>query len=207
MANHYTLSKEDLREQNINLDSLEDAANRLEKQLSLKSSAFATSSQFKTTDSKTLAATLGPDEAAIEIIRFPSFKKQFAEAVQYAVLVLDGDGIQHTVLKNGSEMETKLASLYRKSIQYKIADSKSYENFWGPIAPLVEGKRTLYLSLDGVYNQINLNTILQPDGKFIGDERLLITVSSTREIPNVNREARLDKELLMFGFPDYGGAG
>jgi len=189
------------------LDSLEKATNRLEKELSLKSSAFASSSQFKTTDSKTLAATLKDDEAAIEIIRFPKFKKQFEEETQYAILVLDNKGIQQTLLTNGTEMETKLASVYRKSIQYKVTDSKSYESFWAPVAPLVEGKKTLYLSLDGIYNQINLNTILQPDGQFVGDEKLLITVASTRQIPEVNSQSKLDQELLMFGFPDYGGTG
>ncbi len=207
LANYYTLSKQDLQAQNINLDSLEGAANKLEKQLSLKSVAFAESGQFKTTDSRALRAVLAADEAAVEIIRFPRFKKQFEDEIQYAVLVLDKEGINYTLLSNGNEMETKLSSLYRKSIQYKITDSKSYDNFWAPVSPLVEGKSTLYLSLDGIYNQVNLNTILQPDGQFIGDERLLITVSSTREIPNINRQSKLDKELLMFGFPDYGGTG
>ena len=207
LANYYTLSKQDLQEQGINLDSLEQEANRLEKQMSLKSSSFANASKLTVVNSRALMAQLGAEEAAIEIIRFPTFKKAFSSDIQYTVLALDREGIQQTVLTNGVDMETKLASLYRKSIQYKIEDNRSYNTFWAPVAPMVAGKQTLYLSVDGIYNQINLNTILLPDGQYLGDEKLLIAVSSTRDIEKINRNSRLDDQLLMFGFPDYGGTG
>lgn len=207
LANYYTLSKQDLKDQGINLDSIESAANALEKQMSLKSSAFAQANERATTSSKALFSSLKADEAAVEIIRFPAFKKQFSEEIQYIVLVLDNSGIQHVILNNGVEMESKLASLYRRSIEFKIQDTKSYKNFWEPVAPLVTDKSTLYLSMDGIYNQINLNTLLLPDGSYLGDEKLLIPVSSTRDIAKISKNSKLQKQILMFGFPDYGGTG
>lgn len=207
LANYYTLSKQDLAEQNINLDSIESVANALEKRMSQQSSAFAQASKLTSTDVKSLSATLGSDEAAVEIIRFPAFKKQFTEEVKYALLVLDRENIRHVVLDNGIAMESKLASLYRRSIEFKIEDNRSYSNFWEPVAPLVTGKKTVYLSMDGIYNQINLNTLRLPDGTYLGDETLLISVSSTRDIAKINRTSKLDNKLLMFGFPDYGGTG
>ncbi len=207
LANYYTLSKQDLVEQGINLDSIEGAANALEKRMSLKSSVFAAASKLTTTNTKSLSTTLGPDEAAVEIIRFPTFKKQFTEEIVYVALVLDVMGIKYTVLKNGVEMETRLASLYRRSIEFKIQDDRSYNNFWEPVAALVTDKKTIYLSMDGIYNQINLNTLLRPDGSYLGDETLLIPISSTRDISKINRKSTPKNKLLMFGFPDYGGTG
>lgn len=207
LANYYTLSKQDLVEQGINLDSIEGAANTIEKRMSLKSSDFAAASKLTTTDVQSLSATLKPDEAAVEIIRFPAFKKQFTEEIKYAALVLDTEGVKYVVLNNGVEMESKLASLYRRSIEFKVEDNRSYSNFWEPVEPLVLNKKTIYLSMDGIYNQINLNTLRLPDGTYLGDETMLISVSSTRDIAKINRTSRLNDKLLMFGFPDYGGTG
>lgn len=207
LANYYTLSKQDLVEQGINLDSIEGVANALEKRMSLNSQSFAEASKLTSTTVASLSSTLGNDEAAVEIIRFPAFKKQFSDEVKYAVLVLDKAGIQHVVLDNGVAMESKLASLYRRSIEFKVADNRSYNNFWEPVAPLVTDKKTIYLSMDGIYNQINLNTLLLPDGSYLGDETLLISVSSTRDIAKINKTSKLNDKLLMFGFPDYGGTG
>ncbi|MDW3193835.1 MAG: CHAT domain-containing tetratricopeptide repeat protein [Cytophagales bacterium] len=207
LANYYTLSKQDLAEQGINLDSIEGVANALEKRMSLNSQAFAEASKLTSMNVATLTSTLGNDEAAVEIIRFPAFKKQFSDEVKYAILVLDKEGIKHIVLENGVAMESKLASLYRRSIEFKVADNRSYSNFWKPVAPLVTDKKTIYLSMDGIYNQINLNTLLLPDGSYLGDEMLLISVSSTRDIEKVNKTSKLNDKLLMFGFPDYGGTG
>lgn len=207
LANYYTLSKQDLQEQGINIDSLENEANQLEKQMSIKSSSFANASKLSSVNSQDLQAKLKSDEAAIEIIRFPTFKKEFSDEIQYTILVLDPAGIQYTAVKNGVEMETRLASLYRRSIQYKLEDNRSYTTFWAPVAPMVEGKNTIYLSVDGIYNQINLNTILLPNGSYLGDRKLLIAVSSTRDIEKINRNSQFNDRLLMFGFPDYGGTG
>lgn len=207
LATYYTLSKQDLVEQGINLDSIEGAANAIEKRMSLKSNDFAEASKLTSVNSRSLSSTLGPEEAAVEIIRFPAFKKQFTEEVKYAVLVLDKTGIRHVVLENGVAMESKLASLYRRSIEFKVEDNRSYSNFWEPVAPLVTNKKTIYLSMDGIYNQINLNTLLLSDGTYLGDETLLISVSSTRDIAKISQTSKLNGKLLMFGFPDYGGTG
>ncbi len=207
LANYYTLSKQDLTEQGVNLDSIEGVANALEKRMSLKSSAFAAASKLTSTDVKSLSAILRPDEAAVEIIRFPVFKKQFTEEIKYAVLILDTEGVRQVVLNNGVDMESKLASLYRRSIEFKVEDNRSYSNFWEPVAPYVSNKKTLYLSMDGIYNQINLNTLRLPDGSYLGDETLLISVSSTRDISKISKTGKLNNKLLMFGFPDYGGTG
>ena len=208
LANYYTLSKAEISEQQINLDSVENAANQLEKELSKSSSAFASANQLTNTKSNDLKSLLADNEAAIEIIRIRDFKKTFQENIIYIALVLDkGQGINLVKFDNGVDMEGKLASIYRKSIQFKVADNRSYQNFWGPISELTNSKSTLYLSLDGVFNQISLNTLKDGNGKYLGDQQLLVTVSSTRDIKNINRNSSPMDNVLMFGFPNYGGTG
>ena len=66
------------------------------------------------------------------------------------------------VLDNGNQLETRYAKFYRNSIQQKSADTYSYDQFWARIDPALTGKKTLYISADGVYNQISLNTLKKP---------------------------------------------
>ena len=54
LANAYALSDAEIKEQSLNIDSLESATNRTEKTLSLKSDAFSTAYEERNTNYKTL---------------------------------------------------------------------------------------------------------------------------------------------------------
>ncbi|MBV6646576.1 MAG: CHAT domain-containing protein [Cyclobacteriaceae bacterium] len=208
LATYYTLSKQEIKEQKINLDSLEAVSNNLEKELTRSSNLFAQSTSTRAPKSSDISKSLQQDEVAIEIVRIPKFKRVFETKISYLALVLDSDNkIKAALLENGLEMESKYASAYRKSIQFKLGDQISYQNYWEPIHKLITGKKKLYLSLDGIYNQINVNTLRLPGGSFLSDETLTITVSSTRDIKDIAEQSVPQKEVLMFGFPDYGGSG
>ena len=207
LANYYSLSKAEVTDQGIDIEATEHEANQLEKELGRKSTAFASINDQKQIKSSALQQQLSADEAAVEIVRIQQFKRQFNEQVIYVALVLDTEGISMTKFSNGDELEGRLANVYRKSIQFKVNDQKSYESFWRPINDLLTAKKTVYLSLDGIYNQISINTLQKPSGTYVGDEVLLITVASTRDIQSINRVHTPQSKVLMFGFPDYGGTG
>ncbi len=67
-------------------------------------------------------------------------------------------------LPEGHRMETRFFKAYRNSIMGKIHDDNSYRVFWEPIQKEIGQYATIYLSPDGVYNQINLEAIPTPDG-------------------------------------------
>ena len=62
------------------------------------------------------------------------------------------------VFENGGQLDTRYAQFYRNAVQQRIADTHSYEQYWSKLEPHLVGKKVVYVSPDGAYNQINLNT-------------------------------------------------
>ncbi|MEM7548847.1 MAG: CHAT domain-containing tetratricopeptide repeat protein [Bacteroidota bacterium] len=206
---YYTLSKRDVGERNINIDSLEKASNQLERALNQKSSLFAQSNSINQITSSDLSEKLSANELAIEIIRIPKFKKRFEDQVIYGALILDQSGRKKlAVIENGNDLEGKLSSYYKRSIQYKVDDNISYDNYWKPIEPLITDGARIFISSDGIYNQINLNTLKTDEGSFLSEKYQFVNLTSTRDIDKI---ALLKKgkasDLLMFGYPDFGNSG
>src|SRR6185436_11655010 len=69
IAGLYVYSNEELKEQSINIDSLENAANLLEKKLSFNSKSFANYNFVNRVTIADLRAGLKPNEAVLEVIR------------------------------------------------------------------------------------------------------------------------------------------
>jgi CHAT domain-containing protein len=208
LASAYTLSKQQLKEQKINIDSLEQTANAQEKELGKKSAAFANVNTLRSISADDIIKKLSSDQVAIEIIRFPKFKKSFSSEIQYVYLVVNDDGkIKISIKENGDDLETKYASRYRKSIQYQIEDDNSYGQYWSFLNDHLIGKTKIYLSLEGIYNQINVNTLKQSEGIYLGDKFDIISLSSTRDIVSVTISNAPAKSMVLFGNPDYGEGG
>jgi CHAT domain-containing protein len=183
-------------------------ANDLEKILGNNSTEFANAYNLRSTVVEQVISKLSQNEVAIEIIRFQQFKKSFSSEVQYVYLVANSDGqITLLIKQNGNDLETKFASRYRKSIQFQIEDDNSYKEYWSFMNEALTGKSKVYLSVDGIYNQMNINTLKLPNGNYLGDGLNIISVSSTRDIVNVSGSSKKAKKILMFGNPDYGGNG
>ncbi|HCW07976.1 MAG TPA: hypothetical protein DGG95_11505, partial [Cytophagales bacterium] len=210
LARYYSLSKADLTDQKIDLASLEQEANNLEKSLSQRSSDF---SQGYSNDKITfdqIAALLGDTEAIVELIRIKDFKKDFTTDSKYAALILTKNSHEPrlVVLDNGSQLETRYAKFYRNAIQQKIADPYSYDQFWARIEPELTNKKTIYVSPDGVYNQINLNTLKKTNGDFVINRYDLALIGNSKDLIGLKKEKQLaaKKDAFLLGFPNYGGA-
>ena len=83
---------------------------------------------------------------------------------------------------NGKQLETRFFKFYRNSIIYQVEDRFSYDAYWKPIIDNVGASATMYISADGVYNQINLEAIPTGDGKYVIDNSNIILVSNTKDI-------------------------
>ncbi len=65
---------------------------------------------------------------------------------------------------------------------------------------------TIYLTADGVYNQINLEAIPTDDGKYVIDNSNIVLVSNTKDIwtsKTRTRAVQTEKRASMFGNPDF----
>jgi CHAT domain-containing protein len=86
---------------------------------------------------------------------------------------------------------------------------KFYNYFWKPIASKIGEAKVIYISLGGVYNNINLNTIYNPEtGKYLLEEYDIRIVNSARDfVLNKESEKReySTNTACLFGFPNFDG--
>ncbi len=209
LVKYYTYSKEELQNEGINLDSLENANNALEKNIS--QSVPTLFEPVKTYED--IAKHLKDGEASIDIISFRHFEGRFTDETHYAFLIADKahpQTPQLVLLKNGNELDLKYYKYYRNSIKAQKEDKYSYAQFWQPIESKIANKSKLFVSLDGVYHQISLQTLQKPDGKYLIDEKSFIFLTNTKDIfqrPNTSKTNKEKQDAILIGFPDYGSQG
>jgi len=209
----------DQRKQNgVSLDSLNAQINALEQALARKSVEFAQElEEYEWHDWQEIQQQLNSGEVAIEIIRYNRWRKKWGDAVHYAALIVTPQSrFPYPVfLKNGDFLEGKGFQYYQKrNIAKKTrgVDVQSYAHFWQPIQQQIkelypEAKR-VFVSLDGVYHQLNLETLWNPTTqKYLGEELDIRLVSNTKDL--LKRKARKKNKsggnqgVRLFGFPTY----
>jgi CHAT domain-containing protein len=209
LARYYALSKEELTQQKIDLVALEKEANTTERSLSQRSSDFAKGYNVEQIHLDKVSAQLQDSEAIVEIIRVRSFDKDFTDESRYLALVLTKGSAQPTmiVLENGNQLETRYAKFYKNAIQQKIPDEYSYAQYWSRLESHLVGKKTIYISPDGVYNQINVNTLKKTEGDYILNQFDVIIIGNSKDLIALKGKKiqAQKKDAFVLGFPDYGG--
>jgi CHAT domain-containing protein len=203
-----SMNLEELMALNIDTDSLYNAINRMEKDLSMHSALFNNQSQNAQLEWEDVQKALKPGEVALEMARFRLFDQVFSDSIYYAVLMLKSDSEQKRpeliLLKNGEDLEDKYFKYYKNSIIYRYHDEYSYQNFWAKIEIRIGNPTTIYLSPDGVYNQINLEVIPVNDSLYVLDRSNIVLLSNTKDLAMARKkEETKDKTAILFGDPDY----
>lgn len=207
LAALYVYSKAELKEQNVNLDSLLAATTLLEKTLSAASKEF---SQFYFTQkikTNELRESLPADAALVEIIRLRCFDQTLTDSIRYAALILTNQWAlpELVVMNEGKKMETEAALFYQQCIKNKTTDEKSFENFWQPLDTVLKGKRKIFLSPDGIYNQVNINTVQSPRGHYLISQYDFVLISNPKDLLKKQEAPSLaDKKAMLMGYPDFG---
>lgn len=172
----------------IDIDKLEQQIESLEKKLSKSSDLFAKNfASQKIQGWKSLQKVLNKNEVALEIVPFRVFDKKFNDTViWYSVMAVSAatkKNPEFIVMKDGLRMNTKGISYYRNCIRYEISDERSYDMYWQAIKPLIkDDKMTVYCSGDGIYNQLNIETLKTPEGKYLLTQNNIVLISSTRDL-------------------------
>ncbi len=223
LAKYYSMTKDELAEKKINLDSLEKAANDREKELSKLSGEFAKLTEMREYKWQDVKKSLKNDEVAIELTRFRyQDVKRWTDTVYYSALIIKPDSKypELVTLENGNDLESKYIELYRNQIEKQkrqtydpdiISSSlqELYKQYWQPIAEKLDGVNKVYISLDGVYNQLNLNTLVNPKtGKYTLEELNIVQLTSTRELLDrqeilAEKEKTGNKTAVLFGDPKF----
>ncbi len=208
LARLYAYSKEELKIQEINLDSLENAANAMEKKLSAKSADFSSGYSTKKLSFKQIKSLLTDTEAVVEIIHVKKFDQNFTQDSKYAALILtkSSEVPKLVTLENGQQLDTRYSKFYRNAIQQRIVDEYSYDQYWTPIESELKGKKLIYISPDGTYNQLNLNTLKKPDADYVINRYDIVIIGNSKDLIalKAKKPKAVKKNATLLGFPDYG---
>ncbi len=203
-----SLTNNAIPDADLMVDSLQKRIDELEVELSLlTNNTIQFEEQY---DASNIAAQLEPDEAAVEIIRFRKYdfaRESFTDSVYYAALVIkgsEGNKISPVLLTNGNELEGAAIRKYSNSITYDIPDLTSYQAYWGGIQKALGDVNTVYVSPDGVYHKISLNTLLNPETKqYLLEEVNIRMVTSTRDIERKSTRLPQKGDVYIVGYPDF----
>ncbi|MEX2232769.1 MAG: CHAT domain-containing tetratricopeptide repeat protein [Cyclobacteriaceae bacterium] len=203
-----SMSPAQLTENEIDPAALTQEVERLERDLSQKSELFGQNFETKRIVFEDVKKSLSPNEVAIEMVRYRYFNHNFTDSVIYAGLYLTStlSKPKAILMKDGHNMETRYFKYYRNSITGKIPDRVSYGVYWKPIVDEIGQAATVYLSADGIYNQINLESIPSPDGRFVIDNANIVLVSNTKDIylrKVKSRAVANENTASMFGNPTF----
>lgn len=202
-----SMSPAQLEENGIDPAQLGQEVERLEKELSQKSELFGQGFDSKRISFDDVRKVLKPNEVAVELIRYRYFDHNFTDSIIYAAIYLRNEfkSPKAFVLGDGKKMETRYYKFYRNSMINKSPDNVSYSIYWAPIQNEIGLASTTYISADGIYNLINLESIATPDGKYVLDNSNIQLVSNTKDIylNKVKSRATAFNSAYLVGNPEF----
>jgi CHAT domain-containing protein len=205
----FQLSKEELAQEKINIDSLKTKADALERELSQKSSVFKEGTENTIVTNETIQKQLKANEAAIEIIQLSTYKNGFTNNGNYIGLVIKSNSIKLITICN-SDTITKAVTAFRDKTINQKPENEAYAPTWKQLDEHLNGITKLYLSLDGAYHQLSINALLDDNKKYLADKYSILFVGNTKDIVDVKKTENLSikpKSAFLIGNPSYGKSG
>jgi CHAT domain-containing protein/tetratricopeptide (TPR) repeat protein len=201
----------------VDTKALEEHISQLEMKISRISIDF--SELQREVEEKDAFNSLEGHEVIVDITKIPLFnlktREELDSCIYIAFIVKSRDSlIEMVYIKDGKRIERDLFFDYKleASVKDKATELKNetfYNIFWRPIAQKIGDARTVYVSLGGIYNNINLNTLYNPEiGKYLIEEKDIRIVNSVRDF--VLMKEREKKQYTsttsaLYGFPDFNG--
>jgi len=190
------------------LSSMQQEVIKLENELTQQAKGFKKFLQITPPDWTTVRNQLQEGEASIEITRF-HWRDQvyYSDTAYYAAYIITKKSNYPEVVylpDLASELDDRFYKNYKKNILQKLNDNQSYNHYWKPIAEKLKGVSTVYVSPDGIYHLINLNTLQNPQtGKFLFEE---VTILYTLSGSDSKRESRKNTAIetgVLIGRPAF----
>ncbi|MCS6832830.1 MAG: CHAT domain-containing protein, partial [Flammeovirgaceae bacterium] len=193
------------------IETLEKQVNEIEKKLSqqLEKEGIRVALTPTKRSWKEIQQKLRPQEALIELTRVRYYEKGWTDSVFYVALVIRKDSKypEKIILPEGSKLEKESIAYYRNMIRFKLQDKQSYYAFFQPFKEVLKGISKVYFSADGVYHQINLATLYNPQTQnYLVDELSIQLISTARDFLEMNTKAKKNyRNLYLMGYPDFSG--
>ncbi|HWY13154.1 MAG TPA: CHAT domain-containing tetratricopeptide repeat protein [Bacteroidia bacterium] len=205
----YQLSKEELKEEHINVDSLENKANEYERTLSQKSALFSESKTASVVNFESISKTLGADEAAVEIVEINEYNNGFTGKSKYIAVVVNNNKATLVELGDAQLIQETVKTFRDKTINRK-PENEAYGIVWKSLDAQLTGVKKLYLSLDGLYHQLSINSLKDASGAYLIDKYTISFVGNTKDLLDVKQNlatAKKPASAFLIGNPAYGANG
>ena len=213
LAKYYALSPTQLAANKINLAELEEKTNALEKKLVQSSQTFSDWQSTQQQSVHSIFKSLKEDETAIEIIRFREQKHDdFTEKIFYNYLIVSKkDSVLTYKLwtqKNGKSLENaQYENYYLEATRRDGSVNLMGEVgllYWTFMDDVLATKKKIYVSLDGIYHKINLETLQNQEGKYLSERYDFTILTNLKEIANENTGfLQKNPTAILLGNPAY----
>lgn len=205
----YQLSREEIAEEKINVDSLKQRQDELERQLSQKSASFKEGLSSKSVSEEEIRKTLNQNERAVELVEISDYQNGYTGTEHYVAALVSKDEIKIIELGEGKTIQTAVKDFREKIVDLK-SENSAYGLTWKPLDDQLQGVTKLYLSSDGVYHQLSINALKDPAGKFLAEKYNIVFTGNTRDLPLIKQSESLANKpasAFMVGNPMYGKNG
>ena len=154
--------------------------------------------------------SLKADEAAVEIVRM-------IDGLVYGALIVTPETIEQPVLSlimstRSKRLDQQFYKNYYNATTLQVEDTLSYSTYWQPIIDSIRSRmpngkmpERVYISNDGVYNQINLNTLWdKKNQQYVIDQTEVVVVTNTKELLEQRSNMGVkEKNAVLFGRPQF----
>lgn len=182
-------------------------ADLLEKEISLRVSGSFSGEADKKSNWKSIQKLLAPGELAIEIFQsYLVYNNNQGKGTNYTFIVIKPSGDPFALsIDRPVTWENEVLSLYRNSIDFKKDEPDLYRRLWKFVDEKLGDARTVYISPDGIYNQLNLNTIFNPEKKkYLIEDRDLHTVTTLNDISRIKSSGfKKPASCVLIGNPKF----
>ncbi|MGZ3882723.1 MAG: CHAT domain-containing protein [Bacteroidia bacterium] len=202
----FQMSKQEIKDQHINTDSLESRVNELERILSQKSALFSENKNAKPISGEVVGSALGADEAAVEIVEVNEYANGFTGKSKYVALIVNNQSRCHLVELGASERIQEAVKNFRDKTINREAENAAYALTWKAIDDQLKGAKKLYLALDGLYHQLSINA-LKDGTMYLADKYNIHFVGNTKDLISVKQTAAAQVKpttAFLVGNPTYG---
>ena len=196
------------------IDQLRIEANDIEKALVARSSIFAEKTKLERATWQQVRDALQTGEAAVEFARFDFYEKKWTNAAYYVALVVTPetkDQPEYIFLGEEKQLQVGAVASLQRVVQMRgllqepearLPGANAYQLIWKPLEKALAGKTRIYVSPDGILNQLPLGIIPAPDGKLEMEKYDLRLLSSTRDILR-SEPPRAAATALLVGDPIF----
>jgi CHAT domain-containing protein len=205
----YQLSKAELAEEKINVDSLENKVNEYERILSQKSALFNEGKNAGVVTFETISKSLVVNEAAVEIVEINEYNNGFTGKAKYAAAIVTNSNVSLVELGDADLIHETVKTFRDKTINRK-PENEAYAVVWKALDAQLSGIKKLYLSLDGLYHQLSINSLKDGTGIYLIDKYNISFLGNTKDVIDVKQNlvtAKKPASAFLIGNPAYGKNG